>query len=29
MAAAFYAYMMEPAAREIMERYGFVLPEGE
>lgn len=26
-AEAFYAYMMEPAAREIMERYGFVLPE--
>lgn len=29
VAAAFYAYMGEPAAREIMERYGFVLPEGE
>ena len=29
VAEAFYAYMMEPAAREIMERYGFVLPEGE
>ena len=29
VAAAFYAYMMEPAAREIMERYGFVLPEGD
>ena len=27
VAEAFYAYMMEPAAREIMERYGFVLPE--
>lgn len=26
-AEAFYDYMMEPAAREIMERYGFVLPE--
>lgn len=25
-AEAFYAYMMEPGAREIMERYGFVLP---
>ncbi len=29
VAEAFYAFMMEPAAREIMERYGFVLPEGE
>lgn len=29
VAEAFYAYMNEPAAREIMERYGFVLPEGE
>jgi molybdate transport system substrate-binding protein len=29
VAEAFYAYMMEPSAREIMERYGFVLPEGE
>lgn len=27
VAEAFYAYMMEPAAREIMKRYGFVLPE--
>ena len=27
VAQAFYAYMMEPPAREIMERYGFVLPE--
>jgi len=27
VAEAFYAYMTEPAAREIMERYGFVLPE--
>lgn len=27
VAEAFYAYMMEPSAREIMERYGFVLPE--
>lgn len=27
VAEAFYAYMMEPTAREIMERYGFVLPE--
>ncbi|MGY6409792.1 MAG: molybdate ABC transporter substrate-binding protein [Alkalilacustris sp.] len=26
VAEAFYAYMMAPAAREIMERYGFVLP---
>ncbi len=26
-AEAFYAYMMAPAAREIMERYGLVLPE--
>ncbi|MBD3762851.1 MAG: molybdate ABC transporter substrate-binding protein [Thioclava sp.] len=29
VAEAFYAFMAEPAAREIMERYGFVLPEGE
>ena len=29
VAEAFYAYMKEPAAREIMARYGFVLPEGE
>ena len=29
VAEAFYAYMMEPAAREMMERYGFVLPETE
>lgn len=29
VARAFYAYMNEPAAREIMKRYGFVLPEGE
>lgn len=29
VAEAFYAYMREPAARGIMERYGFVLPEGE
>ncbi|WP_209427588.1 molybdate ABC transporter substrate-binding protein [Pararhodobacter sp. SW119] len=28
VAQAFYAYMNEPAAREIMARYGFVLPEG-
>jgi molybdate transport system substrate-binding protein len=28
VAEAFYAYLMEPIAREIMERYGFVLPEG-
>ncbi len=27
VAEAFYAYMMEPPAREIMERHGFVLPE--
>jgi molybdate transport system substrate-binding protein len=27
VAEAFYAYMMEPPARAIMERYGFVLPE--
>ena len=27
VAEAFYAYMKEPAARGIMERYGFVLPE--
>jgi len=29
VAEAFYAYMMEPSAREIMERYGFSLPRGE
>ncbi|MCA1775782.1 MAG: molybdate ABC transporter substrate-binding protein, partial [Loktanella sp.] len=29
VAQAFYAYMTEPAARTIMERYGFVLPDGE
>ncbi len=29
VAEAFYAYMMEPAALEIMARYGFVVPEGE
>lgn len=29
VARAFYAYMNEPAAREIMDRYGFVLPEGD
>ncbi|MFN4098722.1 MAG: molybdate ABC transporter substrate-binding protein [Pararhodobacter sp.] len=29
VAEAFYAYMMAPSAREIMERYGFALPEGE
>ncbi|MET4130339.1 molybdate ABC transporter substrate-binding protein [Roseovarius sp. MBR-6] len=29
VAEAFYAYMKEPAARAIMERYGFVLPKGE
>ena len=28
VAEAFYAFMMEPAARAIMARYGFVLPEG-
>lgn len=27
VAEAFYAYMKAPAAREIMEHYGFVLPE--
>jgi molybdate transport system substrate-binding protein len=26
VAERFYAYMQEPAAREIMRRYGFVLP---
>jgi hypothetical protein len=26
VAEAFYAYMQSPAAREIMARYGFVLP---
>jgi molybdate transport system substrate-binding protein len=26
VAEAFYAYMMAPAAREIMERFGFALP---
>ncbi len=29
MTEAFYAYMKEPVAREIMERYGFMLPESE
>lgn len=29
VAQAFYAYMQEPAARDIMARYGFVLPESE
>ena len=29
VAEAFYDYMNGPAAREIMARYGFVLPEGE
>ncbi|MDD7970668.1 molybdate ABC transporter substrate-binding protein [Roseinatronobacter alkalisoli] len=29
VARAFYAYMNEPAARDIMDRYGFALPEGE
>lgn len=28
VAEAFYAYVMEPAARQIMERHGFALPEG-
>jgi len=28
VARAFYAYLNAPAARDIMERYGFVLPEG-
>jgi len=28
VAAAFYSYMQEPDAREIMRRYGFALPEG-
>lgn len=28
VAEAFYAYMSTPAARAIMERYGFVLPQG-
>lgn len=27
VAEAFYSYMQEPSAREIMRRYGFVLPE--
>jgi molybdate transport system substrate-binding protein len=27
VAEAFYAYMQAPAARDIMERYGFVLPD--
>ncbi|MFN3526560.1 MAG: molybdate ABC transporter substrate-binding protein [Paracoccus sp. (in: a-proteobacteria)] len=27
VAQAFYAYMNQPAARDIMERYGFVLPD--
>ncbi|MBD3787962.1 MAG: molybdate ABC transporter substrate-binding protein [Sphingomonadales bacterium] len=29
VAEAFYAYMSTPAARAIMERYGFVLPKAE
>lgn len=29
VAEAFYAYMRDPAAREIMERYGFGLPQAE
>jgi molybdate transport system substrate-binding protein len=29
VAQAFYAHMKAPAAREIMRRYGFLLPEGE
>lgn len=29
VAEAFYDYMKRPAAREIMARYGFVVPEGE
>lgn len=28
VAQAFYAYVQQPAARAIMDRYGFVLPEG-
>lgn len=28
VAESFYAYMQSPKAREIMEKYGFVLPEG-
>lgn len=28
VAEAFYAYIQSPAAREIMARYGFVLPDG-
>ncbi len=28
VARAFYAYMQQPAARGIMERYGFIRPEG-
>jgi len=28
VAEAFYAYLKKPAARAIMERYGFVLPDG-
>jgi molybdate transport system substrate-binding protein len=28
VAEAFYGYIQEPAAREIMERYGFGLPDG-
>lgn len=28
VAEAFYAYMTSPSARAIMERYGFVLPQG-
>lgn len=29
VAEAFYAYLMEPGARAIMTRYGFVLPDNE
>jgi molybdate transport system substrate-binding protein len=29
VAKAFYAYLQKPSAREIMARYGFVLPEDE
>ena len=28
VAEAFYAFLLTPAAREIMQRYGFALPEG-
>jgi len=28
VARAFYGYIQEPAAREIMQRYGFILPDG-